>query len=204
MCSSSPVRTPNSQLAAEQASTGEYWIPPKKDILCARVKVKPQQDNRRGETVFGNKPHTHPRCSEGTGPRDRSSDPHRRLSHTCLWVFECLLQRHRSVLACCRHRGSGYSRPERHSMGHKFSWSRLPLAPLKSCWADNPQSGEQLYQRSSHIFAKVLGPTTDFPTWGSSRDWEPPGNLTLKGSGIWLQNFHRTGETDSWKVQTRY
>ena len=27
------------------------------------------------------------------------------------------------------------------------------------------------------------------------RDWEPLGNLTLKASGIWLQNFHRTGET---------
>ena len=26
---------------------------------------------------------------------------------------------------------------------------------------DNPQIGEQLYQRSSHTFAKVLGPTTD-------------------------------------------
>ena len=24
------------------------------------------------------------------------------------------------------------------------------------------------------------------------RDWEPPWNLTLKASGIWLQNFHRT------------
>ena len=29
------------------------------------------------------------------------------------------------------------------------------------------------------------------------------GNLTLKASGIWLQNFHRTGETDSWRAQTK-
>ena len=29
------------------------------------------------------------------------------------------------------------------------------------------------------------------------RDWEAPGNLTLKISGIWLQNFHRTGETQA-------
>ena len=34
------------------------------------------------------------------------------------------------------------------------------------------------------------------------RDRESPGNLTLEASGIWLQNFHRTGETDSWKAQT--
>ena len=43
---------------------------------------------------------------------------------------------------------------------------------------------------------KVLGPTPDFPTWGSKRDWEPPGNLTFKSNGIWLQNFCRTRETD--------
>ena len=35
------------------------------------------------------------------------------------------------------------------------------------------------------------------------RDWEPAGNLTLKASGIWLQNCHRTGETDSWRAQTK-
>ena len=31
--------------------------------------------------------------------------------------------------------------------------------------------------------------------------WEPPGNLTLKAIGVWLQSFHRTGETDSWRAQ---
>ena len=29
------------------------------------------------------------------------------------------------------------------------------------------------------------------------RHWESPGNLTLMASGTWLQDFHRTGETDS-------
>ena len=27
-----------------------------------------------------------------------------------------------------------------------------------------------------------------------AKDWEPPGNLTLEASGIWLQNLHRTGK----------
>ena len=36
------------------------------------------------------------------------------------------------------------------------------------------------------------------------RDWESPGNLTLKVNGIWLQNFHRTGGSrDFWKAQTK-
>ena len=43
-----------------------------------------------------------------------------------------------------------------------------------------------------------------FPNLGIwQRDGEPPGNLTLVTSGIWLQNFHRTGVTDSGKAQTK-
>jgi len=41
-------RTPKLQLAAEQPSTGECWIPPIKDAPHPRAKKKPQQDNRRG------------------------------------------------------------------------------------------------------------------------------------------------------------
>ena len=43
-----------------------------------------------------------------------------------------------------------------------------------------------------------------FPNLGIwERDWESPGNLTSEASGIRLQNFHRTGETDSWRAQTK-
>ena len=69
----------------------------------------------------------------------------------------------------------------------------------KSCCVGKRQTGEQLYQRSSRIGVKVLGSTTDFPTWGfgKKKDWESPMDLTLKASGIWLQNFHRAGETET-------
>ena len=43
-----------------------------------------------------------------------------------------------------------------------------------------------------------------FPCLGIwQKNWEPPGNLTLKTTGIWLQNFHRTKETDSWRAQRK-
>ena len=45
--------------------------------------------------------------------------------------------------------------------------------------ADDPQTREQLYQRSSCTVTKILGLTTDFPTWGSSKGIENP-------KGIWL------------------
>ena len=118
----------------------------------------------------------------------RTRGTHKRLSQICLWVFECLLQWHGSTVACHGNRGSGCSRPRRQSM-----W-----ASPEGHRADNPQIGEQLNQRSSRTVAKVLGPTTDFPAWSiQQRDWKAPGSLTLKYSGIWLQNFHMTGETDS-------
>ena len=67
MRSFSPARTPKLQLAAEQQSTGECWIPPEKDTPSPRAKEKPQQDGRRGKTVFKIKPHTFQRYSEGSG-----------------------------------------------------------------------------------------------------------------------------------------
>ena len=123
-----------------------------------------------------------------------SSGLHKRLGHTCLWVFECLLWRHRSAVTCRGDRGSGCSRPGRHSVWHKSSWRRSPLAPPESSRADDRQAEEQLYQRCFHTAAKVLGPTIDFPAWGFSRGTETP-------QGIWIQKFHRTGETDSWRSQ---
>ena len=43
-----------------------------------------------------------------------------------------------------------------------------------------------------------------FMVESSDKMWSTrKGNLTLEASGICLQNFHRTGETDSWKAQSK-
>ena len=52
-------------------------------------------------------------------------------------------------------------------------------------------------------FSRIAGRCFNLCATKDAKDWEPPGNLTLKASGIWLQNFHRTGETDSWRAQTK-
>ena len=65
MPSSSPARTPKLQLAAEQPSTGEWWIPPKKDTPCPRAEEEPQQDRKGDEIAFRIKMNTHQRCSKG-------------------------------------------------------------------------------------------------------------------------------------------
>ena len=74
---SSPARTLKLQLAAEQPSTGECWIPQKKDTLCPRAK-KSQQDlesnliTARDAQRVQTKPHAHqdPGKSAVTPTRD--------------------------------------------------------------------------------------------------------------------------------------
>ena len=47
-------------------------------------------------------------------------------------------------------------------------------------------------------------PHNRYPNLGiRQRAWESPGNRTVKVSGIWLQNFHRQGNRDSWRAQTK-
>ena len=86
MCSSSPVRTPKLQLAAEQPLTEECWIPPKKDILMFKGKENPQKDGRRGKITFGIKPHTRQRHLEGSNKLCVHQDPEtqQRLSQICV------------------------------------------------------------------------------------------------------------------------
>jgi len=82
----SPVRTPKLQLVAEQPSTGECWIPPKRDAPHPRAKEKPQQDGRRGKITFRIKPHTCQRCLKGSKKPCAHQDPEipLRLRQNCV------------------------------------------------------------------------------------------------------------------------
>ena len=55
------------------------------------------------------------------------------------------------------------------------TWRRSPVAP------DDPQTAGQLYQRISHTVKKVLGSTTDFPTWGLGKGTESPREFDFGG-----------------------
>ena len=93
VCSSSSARTPKSRLSAGQTPTEECWSPPKNDTLHpwarrglnkmtggaqshSESNLIPARDAQRAQTK--------PLCTPG--PRERSSDPQRRLSQTWLWV----------------------------------------------------------------------------------------------------------------------
>ena len=101
---------------------------------CSRTKKKLKQDSRRGTIMFNIKPHIHQRLLEGTnktlcapGPKERSSDYHKRLSQTCLCMFDDLLCGHGSAVACHRDRGTGNRSSGRHCVWCKSSWRRSPL-----------------------------------------------------------------------------
>ena len=102
-----------------QANVGS---PPAKDTQHPRAKEKPQQDGRRGKFAFSILPQTgqtlqgHKQNLVSTGLRKKSDGPRKGLSQTCLWVFEGLLQRHRSAVTCHRDWGSGCNRLGRRSI----------------------------------------------------------------------------------------
>ena len=50
-----------------------------------------------------------------------------------------------------------------------------------------------IIQKKFSYYCEGLETHFRLPTQGPDRDWESPGNLTLKPRGIWLQHFHRTG-----------
>ena len=117
---------------------------------------------------------------------------HKRLSQTCLWVFESLLYRHGSAVACHRNKGSGSSSLLTHGMCHKSSWKISSIAPRYSHQVGDPQTG------SSPIVATFLYPTTDFPTWGSNKGTENPQGIELwrsagfdyrTSTGLWKQRL---------------
>ena len=128
MHSSSPVRTPKLQLAAEQPSTGECWIPPKKDTPCPRAKETPQQDGGRGEIVFRIKPHTCQRHSEGSNKLCVHQDPEtpQRLRQNCVSVSPAEIR-----VSSGLPQGQGLWM-QQTCMWHKPSWRRLPLTPPES------------------------------------------------------------------------
>ena len=124
-------------------------------ILSLESNNIPTRDARRAQT----KPCVH-----------RPHGPHKWLSQTYIQVSEHPLWRHGSSVACPWDRGSGCSGPERCSV-----W-----APPYSHWADKSQTEKQWHQRCSCTVAKVPGPTTDFPTWGSGT-----GTENLQGTWLW-------------------
>ena len=129
MLSSSPMRTPNLQLAPEQPSTGECWISPKKDTSCPREKEEPQQDGRRGEIGFRVKSRMHQWFSEGPnrnfctpgGPTE--TEPGLPLS---VWVSPAQRRVSSSLLQGQR------LWVQQTWVWHKPSWRRSPLTPHRA------------------------------------------------------------------------
>ena len=173
MCSSSPVRTPKQQLVTKQSSTGECWIPLKKDTSHSRAKEKSQKDGRRGKITFRIKPYTHQRCLEGSnkilctpGPGD-STETEPDLYLSLLWRYE-------PAVACHKGKGLGVQLPGLHNLWNKPSWRRSPVPHHRTIKQAIHKLQNNFYQRNSCTVKKVLGLTTDFPTWGSGKRTENP------------------------------
>ena len=78
------------------------------------------------------------------------------------------------------------------------------MSPTVEPLSRQPTSWRTIILKKFLHYCKSSRTHNRFPNLGIwQKDWEPLGDLTLEASGIWLQNFHRTGETDSWRAQTK-
>ena len=164
------------------------------------TKVKLQWDRKRVAIMFNQTsylPETfggHKRNFVHTRTQERISDLHKRLSQTCLWMFESLLRRCGSAVAATGTRAL---------VAAVLGGTMCGVSPLGGgChqphhiatdgWSTNWRTN---ISKSSHT-CESPRPQKRLPNLGiQQRDWESPGNLTMKVSRIWLQNFHRTRET---------
>lgn len=87
------------------------------------------------------------------------------------------------------------------SPGRRHVWGQSPLGGRH--W-DDPQTGDQLYQRRSRTAVQVLGPTTDSPTWGSGkRNGNPPGIWLCSSAGFDRTTSIGLETRDCWRAQTK-
>lgn len=86
-------------------------------------------------------------------------------------------------LSAVRDKGSGFSRSGRHIM-----------SPTIGHWADNLQTVEQLYQRSSHTVVKVLGPQQIFQLGDLAKGLRTPEIWFWKPMGFHYRTFTDLGK----------
>ena len=96
-------------------------------------------------------------------------------------------------------------RQARHAAVHGItkSWTQLnDWAELN--WVTHKLENNNTKEVHSLLW-RFLAPHQASQLGVQQRDWESPGNLTLKASRIWLQDFHGTGgnRLHSWRTQTR-
>ena len=137
-------------------------------------------------------------------PRERTSDPHKRLSQACLRVFEGLLRRCGSAVARYRDKGTSSSSPGRCNVRPKSSWRSSPLALSYSHLVGDPQTEERIYQRVLTLLrrSQATEETSQFgdPAKGlgipRESDYEGQQDLITEFSQDW-------GNRDSWRAQTK-
>ena len=144
---------------------------PKKDSSHPREKEKPQQDGWRGKIMFRIKPCTRQRHSEGS---DKTMCAPETSDSTRDWARPAFEQRSVS----CRGTGQQWHAPGAGLLA-AAKLGAMACKPHHRVTEQTTTNWRAIVPRRSHTAAQVLGPTTDFPTWGSHKGTGNP-------QGIWL------------------
>ena len=156
--------------------------------MCLKSNLRPTRDAWRVQT----KPCAHQDPGKGAVT---STGYWTRPAFECL---KCLLRRHRSTVTYLGDRGSGCSRPGWHGLWREVLLEEVIISSTIKPSSRRPTNLMIIIPKKFSHYCKSSRTHNRFPNLVIlQRDWEPPGNLTSKASGIWLQNFPRTGEIDS-------
>ena len=192
---SSTVSMPKLHLSAEQPSTGECWIPPKKYTLCPRAKEKSKQDGGGYKITF--KSNTMPTrdarraqikpCVHQDPGIPQETEPDLPLS---VWVSPAEAQV-----------SSGL--PQGQGLRLQQTWEPRHVSPTIKPRSRQPTEWRTIIPKKFLHCCKVLGPTTDFPSWGSGKGLRTPREFECEGQWDLITELPRTGETDFWRTQAK-
>ena len=102
-----------------------------------------------------------------------------------------------SAVAWYRDKATGSSGPGRCSMWQS-PLEEVAISPIIELPGWRSTNWRTIIPKQFSHCCEGSRPHNRLPKLGSQqRDWESPQNLTLKVSGIWLQNFHRTGDKET-------
>ena len=92
----------------------------------------------------------------------RTQGPYKRLCQTCLWVSECLPVE--AQVSSDLLQGQG--------LWLHQTWEVQHVRPNTEAQSRQATNWRTIISKNSNTVVKVLGATTDFPTWGSGKDPE--------------------------------
>ena len=93
--------------------------------------------------------------------------------------------------------------PQGQGLRLQQTWEPRHVSPTIKPRSRQPTEWRTIIPKKFLHCCKVLGPTTDFPSWGSGKGLRTPREFECEGQWDLITELPRTGETDFWRTQAK-